>query len=277
MPSNQPIAIFDSGVGGLTVLDQILHRLPAEEFVYFGDTARVPYGSKSSRTIIRFAVEDCRFLMRFDPKMIVVACNTASSFALDTLSAEFDIPVIGVVEPGAVAAVAATRTRRVGVIATQTTVNSGSYPRTIARLDAKVEVFQKAAPLLVPMVEEGRPPDDPVVPLILESYLADLKQAGVDVLVLGCTHYPLLREAIAKVMGPTVTLVDSAHQTAAVVHQTLTKSDLCRGDSQPAGKQHFWCSDNPELFAKIGRRFLSTPIDEVHHADPEIFFEVERL
>lgn len=275
MLQDRPIGIFDSGIGGLTVLQQIAGRLPAEDLVYFGDTARVPYGSKSSRTVIRFAREDCRFLLQFDPKMIVVACNTASSFALDRLREDFDIPVCGVIEPGARAAVQATVSGRVGVIATQATVNSEAYKKIIHRLDSSVEVFQKAAPLLVPIVEEGRAADDPVTTAVLEGYLEDIGRAEVDVLVLGCTHYPLLKSAIARIMGPKVQLVDSARQTAISVVEILKEADLLRVDRGLAGTRRFLCSDNPKSFAAIASVFLTEPIESVIHADPEKFFSNE--
>jgi glutamate racemase len=272
MTPDNPIGIFDSGVGGLTVLREIVRRLPCEDIVYFGDTARVPYGSKSSPTVIRFAEEDCRFLMHHRPKLIVVACNTASSYAIDTLRRRIATPLVGVIEPGARAAVAATRSGRVGVIATQATVNSQAYVRAVERLDPSVEVIQRASPLLVPIVEEGRDGDDPVVAMVLDQYLAPLREAGVDVLVLGCTHYPLLTDAIARTMGDGVRLVDSATETARTVTRVLGDGKGVRAPGGAAGRLTFMCSDNPELFGAIGSRFLDAPIAEVRHASPEEFF-----
>ncbi|MBE3068930.1 MAG: glutamate racemase, partial [Planctomycetes bacterium] len=218
---SRPIGIFDSGLGGLTVVRAIRRRLPAEAIVYFGDTARVPYGIKSGRTVARFAAEDCEFLLRHDPKCIVAACNTASAAAIPALQKRFDVPICGVIEPGATAAVRAAGGRPIGILATEGTIASGAYRRAIhARLPGAVLV-EKACPLLVPLVEEGRTPADPIVRAVLAEYLGPMRAAGVGTVVLWCTHYPLVRDAIAEVLGPGVTLVDSATAVAEDVASRL--------------------------------------------------------
>jgi glutamate racemase len=211
--SSCPIAIFDSGLGGLTVVRAVRDLLPAESLAYFGDTARLPYGTKSAATVHRFTRQCLGFLMNFAPKLLVVACNTASALALEELKHEFPVPVIGVLEPGAAAAArlaadsASSLPRQIGLIATEATVASGAYPAAVARLDLRLHVVSRACPLLVPMIEEGREPDDPIVRLVLEEYLRPFEQLHVAALILGCTHYPLLAPAIGGVLGPGVKLV----------------------------------------------------------------------
>ncbi|NQT50489.1 glutamate racemase [bacterium] len=257
-----PIAIFDSGLGGLTVMRQIANALPHEDIVYFGDTARVPYGIKSPQTIITFSEENCRFLCRLHPKLIVVACNTVSATALDHLRAILDVPILGVIEPGAAAAVAATRNKRVGVIGTDATIKSRAYILAIQRLDPSVEVVDRACPLLVPLVEEGRRCDEPVVRLVVKEYLRPIHEFGADTLVLGCTHYPLLKDALRDLMGKAVTIVDSAEETARATAARLDELGLRHsGPASPAYR--YFVTDNPLRFASVGSRIMEDIIESV--------------
>ena len=271
----QPIGIFDSGLGGLSVVRAIRSLLPAESIVYFGDTARVPYGTKSGETVARFAGEDCEFLCRHDPKFIVVACNTASAAALPVLSRRFRQPILGVIEPGACAAADVCDGRPIGIIGTERTIASGAYRRAIQRRLPAARVIEKACPLLVPLVEEGRGPRDPIVRAALAEYLAPLIEAGVGSVVLGCTHYPLVKEAIAQVMGPHVQLVDSAEAVAEEVRYLLTTYNLL----EPSGKGELalFVSDNPERFRTVGQRFLAGEILSVSHVLPEDFYAGPRV
>ncbi|MFO8013338.1 MAG: glutamate racemase [Phycisphaerae bacterium] len=258
----RPIGIFDSGLGGLTVVRAVRRRLPAEAIVYFGDTARVPYGIKSPRTVTRFAAEACRLLARHEPKCLVAACNTASATALPALADGFDVPVLGVIEPGVAQALATCPAGPIGVIATEATVGSGAYRRAIARHGPEIRVVERACPLLVPIVEEGRSPDDPIVRAVLAEYLAPLAEAGVGAVVLGCTHYPLLKPAIAAVLGPDVPLVDSAEAVAEGVADRL-RADGCLAEGDAAGGWRFFVSDNPDRFREVGGRFLGQPAEPV--------------
>ena len=266
----QPIGIFDSGLGGLTVVRAIQRRLPAESLVYFGDTARVPYGIKSGRTVARFAVEDCEFLCRFDPKFIVVACNTASAAAMPVLKERFRQPMMGVIEPGARVAAAVSDGRPIGIIATESTIASGAYRRAILAHLPSARLVEKACPLLVPLVEEGRDPHDRLVRAVLEEYLAPLAEAKVGSVVLGCTHYPLLAEAMAEVLGPDVVLVDSAEAVAEEVARLLAGRNLLAEAGQAEAR--FFVSDNPERFQAVGRRFLGQDIAAVSLVSPDEFF-----
>lgn len=256
-----PIGIFDSGIGGLTVLRAIRERLPNENLVYLGDTARVPYGNKSPTTVARYAVEDAQFLLSRDVKMIVVACNTASALAAPALREQFPaLPILGVIGPGSRAAVAATRSRRIGVIATAATIGSNAYEMriretlTAAGDDAPVHIVSKACPLFVPLVEEGETESE-IARLIAEKYLTALRAEEIDTLVLGCTHYPLLKRTIAAVMGPAVTLVDSAEAAAAETAQLLESSGLLRAGSDPA-EEHFYVTDAAQRFHSTAASFL---------------------
>ncbi len=262
---NGAIGVFDSGVGGLTVLRQIAQRLPNESLLYFGDTARVPYGTKSPQTVLRYARACINILMERGVKMVVVACNTASAFAVETLRAELSVPLIDVVEPGAHAAVEKTAQGRIGVIGTAGTVASGAYPKAIARLAPKASVLCKSCPLFVPLAEEGWT-DGPVPRAAAETYLDELLRAHIDTLVLGCTHYPLLKKVIAQVTGPGVTLVDSAEETARAVEATLHDLQGRRG-APSAPEHHFLVSDAPEGFTRIAERFFGCPIGPVEWVD----------
>ena len=264
-----PIGIFDSGVGGLTVVRAITKALPGERIVYFGDTARVPYGIKGADTIRRYALEDLQFLMRFDPKLIVVACNTATAAALDYLKSTADIPIVGVIEPGAAAAAAASKTGRIGVIATEATVASKAYERAIVAKRADARIISKACPLFVPMVEEGRI-EGQIVELVVEDYIGGLVPLGVDTLVLGCTHYPVLKSVISKVTGASFQIVDSAEETANAVKRIIEEKGLVNGAQR--GGIEFFASDNPERFRRLAALFLGTTPCDVTLVKPEEFF-----
>lgn len=262
MPSPCPIGVFDSGIGGLTVVHEIIRQLPRESIVYFGDTARVPYGPKSPDTVCRYSREISDFLRDEGVKAIVIACNTATAHALPTLQAEFRMPVVGVVEPGARAAVRATREGHIGVIGTAGTVRSGAYERAIRELNPEARVTARACPLLVPLIEEGWI-DHPVTRQVAGEYVAPLVDAGVDTLVLGCTHYPLLKPLLCRLLGPDVQLIDSAAETAAEIGRVLRERHL----EAPAGgdgpTHRFVASDDPLQFLQLGQRFLGDAIESV--------------
>jgi len=260
----QPIAVFDSGLGGLTVVAELRKALANDWFVYFGDTARVPYGCKSADTVKRFAIQAVEFLLQFDPKTIVAACNTASAMALETLQEVVDVPVVGVIEPGAKAAVQAAGEKCIAVIGTEATINSQAYHRAIWQLDPQARIVAKACPLLVSMVEEGREPTERAVELVVGEYLQGLKEHEPSVLLLGCTHYPLLREAFAKTMGPEVALIDSAYHTAKQVAEVSGKASVEK-DAEGAGVVRCYVSDNAERFATLGARFLNEPLGYVSY------------
>ena len=251
---NSPIGVFDSGVGGLTVALEIMRNLPSEDIVYFGDTARVPYGSKSAETIIRYSEQICRFLIGKQVKAIVVACNTASAFALETLQKEFHIPIIGVIKAGAEVAAAGTRNKRVGIIGTEGTIGSGIHASFLKNLDPEIRVIGKACPLFVPLAEEGWT-HDPVTEEVARRYLEELKQQDIDTLILGCTHYPLLRSTIRKVIGDGVQLVNPAFETALELKQLLKEKELEHDFQPPEELRHrFYVSDLADKF----RRFANT-------------------
>ncbi|GAM10512.1 glutamate racemase [Geobacter sp. OR-1] len=259
------IGIFDSGVGGLTVLKEIVKTLPQEDTIYFGDTARVPYGTKSPETVIRYSHQITEFLVSRDIKLLVVACNTASAVALDSLKEAFPIPIVGVIEPGSSRAVSVTKTGKVAVIGTEGTVKSSAYTKAIKRLSPDVQVVTRACPLFVPLAEEGWVDND-VTRLTAEIYLKGLKEGGVDTLVLGCTHYPLLKEVIAGVMGNEVLLVDSAEETARTVAGILGEHDLLRPVAEK-GNHHYFVTDVPAGFIRVGNRFLGGELGDVYQVD----------
>ena len=254
------IGIFDSGVGGLTVQRAILEALPSADTVYLGDTARVPYGTKSAETVTQYSLRNARFLARHGIELLVVACNTASAVALPALRAELAVPVIGVVEPGARVAARASRAGRIGVIGTQGTVASGAYQAAIRRAREGAEVIARACPLFVPLAEEGwTDPEDEVVRGVVRRYLAPLAEARVDTLVLGCTHYPLLETAIGREL-PGVSLVDSARAVAAEIRERLS-------DGEGSGAHRFFVTDAPERFLAVAGRFLGRPVESAEHVD----------
>ena len=250
-----PIGIFDSGIGGLTVVRAVYERLPRESTVYFGDTARVPYGPKSPETVTRYSLEILDWLLKQKVKAVVVACNTSTAHALETLQRQSPVPVIGVIEPGARAAAAAAVSGPIGVIGTAGTIASNAYARAIQRVRADVRVEQKACPLFVPLVEEGWF-DHPAAELIAREYLEPLRQAGVDTLVLGCTHYPLLRPLLQRVMGPAVRLIDSGEETAAAVEQALAEASLTAPATGTTATHRFAVSDDEVRFRQVGARFI---------------------
>jgi glutamate racemase len=256
------IGVFDSGIGGLTVVSAIMQALPYERVVYVGDTARVPYGPKSPETVVRYSRQIATWLLEQDVKAIVIACNTATAHALETLQRECPVPVIGVVQPGARAAVRSTRSGHIGVIGTAGTINSGAYHRAIAALAPSASVTGTPCPLFVPLVEEGWI-DHPATRLIADTYLAPMRNAHVDTLVLGCTHYPLLAPVIATVMGPEVTLVDSAAETAAALRDVLASQSLERSAIDGAGAHRFVATDAPDTFRRVGQRFIGPVLDHV--------------
>jgi glutamate racemase len=255
------IGVFDSGVGGLTVMHELARALPHESFIYFGDTARVPYGGKSRETIIRYCIENAVFLLEKNIKLLVVACNTASAFGLEKLGQIFNIPVIGVIHPGAEKAVSVTRTKRIGVLGTKGTIQSGAYQQAIYALLPEAEVIPMACPLFVPLVEE-RFLHHSAAKLIVSEYLAPLKEQRIDTLLLGCTHYPLLKELIGDEMGPNVTLVDSASTCAEKSAEILKNSSLETSLSAPQHK--YFVSDDPEKFRDLVKHLFNYSIEAVH-------------
>jgi glutamate racemase len=258
--SELPIGIFDSGIGGLTVVRQIHRVLPHEDLIYLGDTARVPYGTKSPATVVRFATEDTRFLVDQQVKAVVVACNTASAWALATLERRFDLPIFGVILPGVRAALARTRTRRIGVIATPATIRSQAYTRALLARDDSLELVVRDCPLLVPLVEEGWT-TNAVTTAVLREYLTPLLDRGIDTLVLGCTHYPLLKEAIGEVTEGRVALVDSAESCAEYVAEGLRQSGRLAVDRHRPGRIQPFVTDDAEWFEQQAVKFLGEAPD----------------
>lgn len=261
----QPIGVFDSGLGGLTVVKALMEELPSESIIYFGDTARVPYGTKSKSTIVKFSLENVEFLLRFGVKCIVIACNTSSSLALPTLSRYFKVPMIGVIRPGALAAARETRNKRIGIIGTRATVNSRAYEIAIHRVDPTIKVFSQPCPLFVPLVEEGWL-NGSVCLQVANRYLEPLKQQKVDTLILGCTHYPLLARTIRKVLDADVILVDSAKETIAEVRGLLMGTNaLCERRVKP--KHRFFVTDEPGYFHAVGQRFLGQVVSSIERVN----------
>lgn len=263
-PQTLSIGMFDSGVGGLTVMKQITKYTPKEHIVYFGDTARVPYGEKSRETIIRYSIENSIFLMQQNIKILVIACNTASAYALEKLRQIFNIPVIGVIEPGAQKAVEVTRTGRIAVLGTKGTVNSGVYQAEIKKRLSQAVVTAIPCPLFVPLVEEQFI-HHASAKLIVKEYLAPLQSQKVDTVLLGCTHYPLLRQLIEEELGPDVSVVDSAMTCAEQVLAVL-KDQALGSDRNDSPQHNYYVSDDPEKFRNLGRNFLGIPLDNVEAA-----------
>lgn len=280
MPANgAPIGVFDSGLGGLTVAKALRELLPAESIAYFGDTARLPYGTKSPATVHRFTRQCLGFLMGLRPKLLVVACNTASALALDKLRDDFSLPLIGVLEPGADAAVAVARAHaggqsraggaRIGLIATEATIASGAYPAAIRAREPSLQVIGRACPLLVPLIEEGREPGDLIVGLALREYLEPFLDMDVSALILGCTHYPLFAGAIAETLGESVTLIDSARQTALAVRAQLDTMQA-RSASPHDGRLTCYVTDQGQRFERLASRFLGAPVGQPVWVTPEM-------
>ncbi len=266
--ASKPIGIFDSGIGGLTVLKEICRKLPQESTVYLGDTARVPYGIRSPETVTRYSLENTRFLFSKEVKMIVVACNTASSVSLEAIRSSIPVPFVGVIGPGAKAAAAATKNKKIGVIGTEATIKSNAYARAIMSIDNSIEVFGIACPLFVPLVEEGWT-EGKIAEMVALEYLREIKRKGIDTLVLGCTHYPLLKEILSSVMGESVRLIDSAIETAGEIETILGNLSLLN-TSEGAGIREFFVTDSPEKFKTIGERFLGEHIQHIKKIELEM-------
>ena len=266
---NRPIGIFDSGVGGLTVTGRVLQVMPNEEIVYFGDTARVPYGSKGKETITRFSCQDVRFLLSKNVKAVIVACNTASSNSLEQLRESFDVPVFGTVIPGAAEAAKKTKNKKVGIIATAATVRSGAYEKEIKKADSQIEVYAKACPLFVPLAEEGWV-DDEITYLTAKRYIEPLLEKGVDTIILGCTHYPLLRSRIREYMGERIQIVNPAYETAMDLKRVLAEYDMSnRGEDETEdeplyGHYEFYVSDMAEKFRTFANTVMPFHVPETN-------------
>jgi glutamate racemase len=258
---SQPIGVFDSGIGGLTVVSALRTLLPNESIYYLGDTARLPYGGKSASTVQRYSLEIAAMLLEENAKTVVVACNTASAVALSQLIESVPVPVTGVILPGARAAIAATRSGQVGVIGTRATINSGAYERALRSLDSEIRVTARACPLLVPLIEEGWL-ERPITDQIIMQYVGPLVDEGIDTLVLGCTHYPLLRKAIARLLGDTITLVDSAQNCASAVRDLLIRENL-RAPEANTGSLQVALTDPPDSFLRVAREALQLDVGEV--------------
>ncbi|HCV42486.1 MAG TPA: glutamate racemase [Bacteroidetes bacterium] len=263
--NSKPIGVFDSGIGGLTVVHALTQRLPHENIVYFGDTARVPYGPKSPQVVREYAAQDVDFLISKDVKMVVIACNTVSAVALDVVQKHAKMPVIGVIVPGAMAAVKATTKKRVGIIGTRATVNSNAYTNAVRQLDGEVQVFAQECPLFVPLAEEGWV-DHKVTDAVATEYLFPFKQEKIDTLILGCTHYPILRRAISAALDRAVALIDSGEATGVEVERVLDEKGL-RNPSKQRPNLQFYVSDIPAKFAEIGERFLGQRMGRVQKAE----------
>ena len=259
--SKRPIGIFDSGVGGLTVFSEIRKRFPAEDLIYFGDTARVPYGPKSKSTIIDYSIQNTRFLNSFQVKLVIIACNTSSALAINHLRENFSVPIIGVLEPGAEQAVKTSKTGKIGIIGTEGTINSQAYPNEIKRLNPQAETFSTPCPLFVPLVEEGWH-NHPVALTIAKEYLSSLTDKKIDTLVLGCTHYPILKRVIQEAVGAQITLIDSAQAIADYLDHYLN-SKLEKEEATNRGKDYFYVSDNEEKFRLIASRILDLEINNL--------------
>ena len=267
MEKEKPIGVFDSGIGGLTVVKRISSNLPKEDIVYFGDTARVPYGSKSNSTVIEYSIQDAKFLINKNVKAIVVACNTSSSVALNDLRKSFNVPVIGMIEPGSQAALKATKNGRIGVIGTRATVNNKAYSNQIKKFNSDVQIFEKACPRFVPLAEEGWIKHKATYD-IAEEYLKYLRDLKIDTLVLGCTHYPILSEVIQDVIGKNIRLIDSGIAAAEVVKNELDRIGLCT-NKHSLGNQEFFVSDIPTKFKEVAELFLGREINSVQKVELE--------
>lgn len=266
---SRPVGVFDSGVGGLTVAREVMRQLPDENIVYFGDTARVPYGSKSKDNIIRYSRQIIRFLMTKDVKAIVIACNTATALALDVVQKEFDIPIIGVIEPGARAAVSETRNKHIGVIGTEATIRSEMYTKVIQGMDPQMQVNGKPCPLFVPLVEEGFAKHH-IAEEVIDYYLSDMKDSGIDTMILGCTHYPLLRSRIMKYFGESIHLVNPAYETAMDLKSNLEEQGLAN-DTESLTKYEFYVSDTAEKFKQFANSILPYNVETIQKINIEEF------
>ena len=265
MEKEKPIGVFDSGIGGLTVVKRLMSVLPKESIVYFGDTARVPYGSKSNETVIEYSIQNTKFLLQKGVKAVVVACNTASSIALNELRKNFDVPIIGMIVPGAQMSVEETRNKKIGVIGTRATILNKAYSKAIKEINSEIEVFEKACPLFVPLAEEGWTHHKASYE-IAEEYLKELREKSIDTLVLGCTHYPILSDVIQDVVGKNVKLIDSGIASSQVVKDELQRFGLETNSAIP-GNAFFYVSDIPTTFKEVAELFLGKEINEVIKVD----------
>ena len=265
MSDRRPLGVFDSGIGGLTVFRALAERLPGEQILYLGDTARVPYGTKSPQTVTRYTRECARFLLHRNIKALVVACNTASALALPELMKELSVPTVGVLQPGAQRACAVSVSGRIGVIGTDATIRSGAYASAIQHLRGDAEISSVACPLFVPLAEEGWTEGE-VARLVAEQYLSAFAGKQIDTLVLGCTHYPLLKGVIARVLGPSIRLVDSAEAVADEAAKVLESSKL-KAPHERGEEHHFYVTDSSRRFAEVGARFLGTPLGRLEQVD----------
>lgn len=264
----KPIGVFDSGIGGLTVVKRLASTLSNENIIYFGDTARVPYGSKSNSTVIEYSIQNTKFLLQKNIKALVVACNTASSIAIPDLKKMFNIPIIGMIEPGSRMALQQSHNKKIGVIGTRATISNLAYSKEIKKMNNKAEVFEKPCPLFVPLAEEGWIKHQATYE-IAEEYLKELREDNIDTLVLGCTHYPILSEVIQKVIGPKVSLIDSGVASSELIKMELEKFNLL-SDSKSTGGQEYYVSDIPAKFKEVAELFLGRGIDHVHKVDLEV-------
>ncbi len=262
---NRSIGIFDSGVGGLTVLSELRKVLPQENFIYFADTARVPYGGKSKEVVLEYSKEAACFLKEKGIKILVIACNTATAYALDYLREELDIPVIGVIEAGAVTCVKSLFSKRIGVIGTKGTIKSKAYNKALLKLDKELEIYTKACPLFVPMVEEGMSDTD-LAKEIISYYLQELMDENIESLILGCTHYPVMTKKIKEVVGEHIKLINPAFETAQEVKRVLIKENFA-ADRKHNGSVKYYCSDDEESFFEVGRRIVSLDSSEIEEID----------
>jgi len=262
----EAIGVFDSGIGGLTVVKELVNLMPHENIIYFGDTARVPYGTKSADTILRYSIENSIFLLKHKVKCIIVACNTASAYALTHLQHVFKVPVIGVISPGATAALQASHNKKIAVIGTKATMQSNAYQQELLRQNPEAEISTYACPLFVPLVEEGLFHHDATL-LLIREYLNPILNSSIDTLLLGCTHYPLLEDQIKKVVGPHITLVNSAKACAQSVLKTLEREKLCKTATQP-GISRFFVSDDPSKFESMATHFFGEALSHIDIATP---------
>lgn len=269
MEKEKPIGVFDSGVGGLTVVKRLIASLPNESIVYFGDTARVPYGSKSNETVIEYSIQNTKFLLHKNVKAVVVACNTASSIAIEVLKKEFDVPIIGMIEPGAISAIRNTMNNKIGVIGTRATINNKAYSNQLLKLNTQLNVFEKACPLFVPLAEEGWI-EHRATHEIAEEYLNELRQKEIDTLILGCTHYPILSKVIQEVIGKNVKLIDSGVAASEIVRQEIERIGLST-NSSAKGNISLYVSDISTNFKSIAELFLGQSVSEIIKVDIENF------
>lgn len=267
MEKEKPIGVFDSGIGGLTVVKRIASALPNENIIYFGDTARVPYGSKSNETVIEYSIQNSQFLINKNVKAIVVACNTASSVAIPFLKKKFNVPIIEMIEPGAKYALRESKNGKIGVIGTRATISNQAYTKAILKINPAIEIYEKACPLFVPLVEEGWINHKATV-TIVEEYLSEFKIVNIDTLILGCTHYPLLANVILQVMNYNISLVDSGIAAAEVVRNEIERIGLI-SNSNSVGNHEFYVSDVPAKFKEVAELFFGRPINNVHKVDLE--------